>query len=254
MDNVDGEKKLDGRQGGGQQEGGALLPGQRDQAAGDEEDGPVLRGAEIEGLATAPDDHEHYGEQAVGHGAECPGHRERAEGPEEEAVGVMLVDVVDLGDEPDAGAVEHGAERGEGLAELRLPAFLGQQAGGGEVGADDCREDQGQFAGLGDLVPVVGEEQDDAEADDDGACGGEDEEAPRHGLGGRVRRLLVALADPVALFRRHEALRLPAVDLSQKPADIFVHVANARRGGTQAGCGERGNEIEVGRIILNTPR
>ena len=33
----------------------------------------------------------------------------------------------------------------------------------------------------------------------------------------------IALADPVTLFRRHEALRLPAVDLGQEPADVFVH-------------------------------
>ena len=94
----------------------------------------------------------------------------------------MLVDVIDLGDQPDPGAEEHGSEEADGFAQGGTLAFPDEREARA-VGGGNGTQDDGQLDPTGNGLPVVGEEQDDSQADDNSAKSGKEDQAEVGGGG-----------------------------------------------------------------------
>ncbi len=165
-------------------------------------------------LEPLPEKEEERGHHRLWNGGQHPGKRERAERPDKDAVRIVLFQMIDLGDEPDAGTEEHRAEDVERLAKRRALHHQGRA-----VARHERSEDDRELCELGHGTPVEGEEEDDAEPDEDAPGRAEDDAAPGQAFfGGRIAR-----PDRLGVMVLDDPFVHPRVKLVEQPADTFVH-------------------------------
>ena len=198
------EGKVDGgKQYGGTWAGNLLQPGGQSKAHGCQEH----RDGEDHHRARA-------GDVGQGRNTKEPEHRE---------VGVVHVDVVDLADEMHSGPVDDAAQQhkrhGVGRGAGPLPEVVSRAVG--KRHADDQRA---QFDAARNLIPVGGEERDDAQSNQNGA---QDRQPHDEGLS-PARRLVaggilrVAGQDRLRLFRGNRPVLLPRLDFFSQPGNESV--------------------------------
>ena len=140
-----------------------------------------------------------------------PGQRQHAQGPQQQGIGIMALQVIDLPHQENAGTHQHAADGEQSLGQQTI-AFQQQQAA--TVGQQQRQENHGQFPESPHGFPVVGEQQDHAEADQDRA-GRRDQVAPEAALAQLVEA--IAARQGLGLGRVDQPFLLPQGKLLTQP-------------------------------------
>ena len=131
----------------------------------------------------------------------------------------MFINMVNLGDQPDAGAKQHGAQQVKSFAGGLVPAIRPPEPITGAMGADQCRQNDPQFYKLVHPLPVVGKQQDDAQPEEDGTDAEENDPAPGDAFG----RRRISIFECCRLARFDDALIYPQIDFAEQPFDVLFY-------------------------------
>ena len=174
-------------------------------------------GGEVEHLHRLPHQHQGHRHEPLSDRWQGPGHGQGADAPDQQGIGIVLLDVIDLRHQPDGGTEQHGAEGVQPLAGDQRAAGPAQPQPGA-VGAGQSGEDHRQLGEFVHLRPVIGEQQNHPQPEDDGAQSGEYQPAP-------ARPLLQRIAHPqgLGLGAVDQPFAHPVGDLLLQPGVVFAH-------------------------------
>lgn len=183
----------------------------------DRQEPPVNLPVEIKGLHAGPQGGQNHGRNQSRLRPENIGGKEAAQAPEQNPVGIVTVDVIDLGDEHDVGAEENHAQEQQGLADAGR-ALVGQQASCRSKGAPHGTEQKRELGKPRHMLPVGGKIGNDAGTEQqypEDAEGIGEEPAPLPLPGGMGQNIALAAGIHPTLFHPERQLFLQPLD---KPA------------------------------------
>jgi hypothetical protein len=179
----------------------------------------MVRVLKAQDFAPVPKSKKNRSYDAMSDGRERPAEGKGTDPPNQKGIGIVLINIIDLGNKPYACSEKHSPQYVQGFAYCCEPAPRPSEIKAETVGSQKREEHQCEFYGLMQFFPVIGEKEDDPQAKKDSSYGRENYPAPENTL----LRFRIEVFNGFSLFSVDDARKDPFFCLIKKPFYVFAH-------------------------------